>query len=305
MTVSASTVSSKSRTEIELGMLLMTLAMLVVPLMDVLAKWLSATIAPGQVAWGRFFFQTLLLLPIMLVTRRPIRTPQLRLHILRGALIAIATLLFFWAIKYLPVANAIAIFFIEPLLLTLLSALFLGETIGIRRLGAVVIGLVGALIVIRPNWQSFGWAAVLPLGTAFCFAGYLALTRHAAKEDAFTTQLWGGGFAAIILSLGLVAGSASGIDVLTFRLPALGIWSILLAVGAIAAISHVLIAAAFRKAPAGILAPFQYLEIISATAFGYIFFGDFPDILTWLGTAIIVGAGCYVFFRERQLSRQA
>lgn len=296
--------TSSTRTTSENGMLFMILAMLVVPGMDALAKLLTDTLSPGVIALGRFFFQTLLLLPLMLVLRRPLLTTRWRLHALRGALIALATLLIFWAFQYLPLANALAIFFVEPLLLTLLSALFLGEKVGVRRLTAVVVGLVGALIVIRPNWQAFGWATVLPLGTAFCFAGYLALTRHAAAaEDALTMQFWVGIFGALFMLAALVLGTLLEIRILAVTLPVLADWVLLVGVGVIATVSHVLIAVAFRRTSASLLAPFQYLEIVSATLLGYLLFGDFPDALTWLGTVVIIGAGLYVFFRERQLSR--
>ena len=143
-------------------MVLMLAAMLILPGIDAIAKWLSGSISSGQVAWSRFFFQTLLMLPLFLRTRGAIMTQALPLHALRGALIALATLLFFSALKYLPLADAISIFFVEPLILTLLSALFLGESVGWRRLAAVATGFAGALIVIRPSFSALGAPALLP-----------------------------------------------------------------------------------------------------------------------------------------------
>lgn len=298
--------ATPARTHVETGMLFMVVAMLVVPGMDALAKLLTDTLSPGLITLARFLFQTLLLLPLMLVLRRPLGTRRLGLHAVRGSLIALATLLIFWAFQYLPLANAIAIFFVEPLLLTLLSALFLHEKVGPRRLTAVAVGLVGALIVIRPNWQAFGWAAVLPLGTAVCFAGYLALTRHAAaEEEALSMQFWVGLCATLVLVVALAVGSLLDVSLLAVSMPVMADWPLLVGVGAFSTVSHVLIAVAFRRASASLLAPFQYLEIVSATLLGYLVFGDFPDALTWVGTVIIIGAGLYVFFRERQLSRTA
>lgn len=297
---------SRGSSNAQLGMVLMALTMLVVPCIDAMGKYLSATLAPGQITWGRFLFQTLVLAAIMLTTRRRLRSHQYNVHAARGLLLASAILLLFWALKYLPIANAIAIFFVEPLILTLLSVAFLGERIGPRRLAAVVVGLLGALIIIRPNWAAFGPAAVLPLGTAVCFAGYLALTRHAvAGEDPLAMQLWAGLFGALGLSVAIAVGAVTGASVLDPVWPRPSEWALLVALGTVAAVAHVVLAFAFRYAEAGLLAPFQYLEIISATILGYVVFDDFPDPITWLGTALIIAAGLYVFARERRLARLA
>ncbi len=285
---------------------LMTVTMLMVPGIDAIAKVLSDTMAPGQVAWGRFVFQTGVLLPLMLILRARIGTAQPGIHAARGLLLAGAILLLFWALKYLPIANAIAIFFVEPLILTLMSAAFLGERLGKRRLAAVALGLVGALVVIRPNWALYGWAAILPLGAAVCFAGYLTLTRHAAAaEHPLAMQLWAGLFAALGLSATILIGEVWALAVIDPSWPAVREWALLLGLGLLSAIGHVMLAFAFRFAEAGILAPFQYLEIISATLLGLILFGDFPDALTWLGTAMIVAAGLHVFVHERSRARAA
>jgi len=157
------------------------------------------------------------------------------------------------------------------------------------------------MIVIRPNWEAFGWAAILPLGTAICFAGYLTLTRHAAAaEEPLVMQLWAGLFAMIVLSITIMLGAGLEIPVIDPVWPAPREWALLVALGLLSAIGHVMLAFAFGYAPAGILAPFQYLEILSATLLGVILFGDFPDAITWLGTGLIVGAGLYVFLLERR-----
>ncbi|WP_217495444.1 DMT family transporter [Halofilum ochraceum] len=290
-----------ARSSAETGMALMAVAMLLVPGLDAIAKTLTATLAPAQIAWGRFLFQTLTILPVLWLSGRTIRTGRPLLHGARGFLLAGALLLIIWAFQYLPLANAIAIFFVEPLILTLLSAAFLGERIGARRLAAVAVGLVGALIVIRPNWAMFGWAAVLPLGAAVCFAGYLALTRHSGDgEHPLAMQLWAGLAATLGLTAIIGFGDGTGIGPIDPVLPAPHEWALLVGLGAFSATTHVTIAFAFRFAEAGILAPFQYLEIISATLLGLLFFGEFPDAMTWAGTALIVAAGLYVFIRERR-----
>lgn len=286
-------------------MTLMLVAMLILPGIDAIAKWLSDSISSGQVAWSRFFFQTLLMLPLFLRTRGAIVTRALPLHALRGALIALATLLFFTALRYLPLADAISIFFVEPLILTLLSALFLGESVGWRRLTAVVVGFVGALIIIRPSFGALGLPALLPLGTAVSFAVYLILTRKLAQHEyPERMQFYAGLFGGLVMTFALAAGGAADVAVLSFVWPDPWQWFLLAGLGVIATTGHLLVVHAFRRAPARLLAPFQYVEIIGATILGLVLFGDFPDAMTWVGVAVIVGSGMYVFHREATLARQ-
>ncbi|MCK5361707.1 MAG: DMT family transporter, partial [Gammaproteobacteria bacterium] len=223
----------------ELAMTLMLLAMLILPGIDAIAKWLSSSISSGQVAWSRFFFQTLLMLPLFLRTRGPILTPALPLHALRGALIALATLLFFSALKYIPLADAISIFFVEPLILTLLGALFLGESVGWRRLTAVAVGFAGSLVVIRPSFSALGLPALLPLGTALSFAVYLILTRKLAqREHPERMQFYAGVFGGIVMSVALAAGELADISVLSFVWPDRWQWMLLAGLGVIATSGH-------------------------------------------------------------------
>ena len=132
-----------SNTSTSKAMAMMIAAMLMLPGIDAIAKWLAGSISSGQVTWSRFFFQIILMSPLLLHTRGPWLTPSLLLHAARGSLIAFATLFFFSGLAYLPLADAIAIFFIEPLLVTLLSALFFGEAIHWRRISAIGLGFIG------------------------------------------------------------------------------------------------------------------------------------------------------------------
>lgn len=285
-------------------MLFMAAGVLMAPGVHAIAKSLGDALSAGQVAWARFIFQCLFLLPIVLVSHRgTLPTPSFA-HAVRGLLLAAATLLFFWALKYMPLADSAAIFFVEPLLLTLISATFLGEPIGWRRLLAVIIGFLGALIVIRPSFETVGYPALLPLMAALCFAIYLAITRRLAQaENALAMQFWVCLFSALVLSLAMLIGAGVSFDVLQPSWPTIQQWWLLGSLGAIALIAHMFAIKAFRLAPASILAPFQYFEIFGATILGVIVFGNFPDAVTGLGIAIIVGSGLYVFRREQVAAR--
>lgn len=283
---------------------MMIIAMLILPGIDAIAKWLSASIPSGQVTWSRFFFQILLMYPLFLRTQGKWLTSTMLLHAARGGLIAFATLLFFSGLKYLPIADAISIFFIEPLLVTLLSAVLLGESVGWRRLSAIAIGFVGALIIIRPAFETFGWPVLLPAGTALCFSFYIILTRTLVRsEHPVRLQFFTGVFGCLIMSVALVCGAFTDIGVLQSVWPEPSHWILLAGLGLIATVGHFLVVHAFRRAPVGVLAPFQYVEIVGATILGLLIFDDFPDLTTWLGVAIIAASGIYVFHRESKLSR--
>lgn len=307
-TAQAATVPSPAgaggRSSVETAMLMMAAGVSVIPGIDAIAKHLSSTLVPGQIAGTRFLFQLILLLPIILFTGQRLLSQHLLLNAIRGALIATATLLFFWGLKYLPLADAIAIFFVEPLVLTLISAVFLGEKVGWRRLSAIVVGFIGALLVIRPSFQTIGLPALLPLVAACCFAIYLALTRKVAQaEDVLTMQLWAGIFGGLTLLIALIVGEVATISVIDPTWPSAYEWVMLALLGVIGTVGHLLIVGAFSRASPSILAPFQYLEILGATLLGVLIFGEFPGLMTWLGISIIVASGLYVFHRERRLSR--
>lgn len=285
---------------------MMAVGVMMAPGVHAIAKGLGDTLSSGQIAFSRFFFQFLFLLPVVWIGFRGRIPPPTAIHALRGVLLGAAAVFFFWALTRMPLAESSAIFFVEPLILTLMSAYFLGERIGPRRIVAVIIGFVGALIVIRPNFQAVGAIALLPLLCALCIAIYLTITRSLAdREDARVMQLWVCLSAALTLLLALAVGSLWSVPVLEPVWATATQWWILIGLGAIATVSHMLAIYGIRRAPAGILAPFQYLEILGATILGIWFFGDVPDGPTFLGIIIIVGSGLYVFRKERMIDRQA
>jgi len=294
------------RASVEHGMLLMAAGALTAPGTHAIAKSLGGEISAGQLSATRYLFQVMFLLPVIWVAHGwRIPAPTFA-QAVRGVTVGSSGLFFFWALQYLPLATASAIFFVEPLILTALSAVFLGEPVGWRRLTAVTVGFVGALIVIRPSFAAVGYAALLPLLAALTFAIYLAITRRqTGRESALLAQFWACLFAAVALGLAVGAGDHGGAAVLAASWPAAKAWTLLAAMGAVSLLSHRLAINAFRSAaPASILAPFQYLEIFSAILLGVLLFDDLPDAATLLGTAIIIGSGLYVFRREQALARR-
>ena len=286
------------------GLILVTVAFLYAPLLDVFAKLLTETISPGMVGLGRFALASLFLIP--LVTMSGQWAPPRAGHWAAGVLLAGALLCFNTALQVMPIANAIAIFFVEPLLLTVLSALILKESIGWRRILAVLIGLAGAMVVIRPNWAAFGPAAALPLGTAIFFAFYMLITKvMVSAGKPLLLQFWTGVSATIVLCLATLIGTQAEISFLMLSPPTWTEAAYFLCMGVIAVGAHQMIVLALARVDASVVAPMQYLEIISATLLGWLIFADFPDAMTWLGTAIIILSGVYVFHRERRTGQTA
>ena len=291
---------SNSRShDINTGIAFMAIAMFMLPGIDAIAKPLSSSVPAGQVTWARFAFQTLILLPFMWSSLRHLAAKDVLPQAIRGLTLALATMFIFAAVQIMPIADAIAIFFVEPFILALISAVFLGETIGWRRYSAIFIGFIGALLVIQPSWALFGWTATLPLAAALSFAIYLALTRRQSQRyGAFALQFSAGLSGLIFMSVGLGVGQQIGFQPFDPVWASPSAWLWMMAVGVISLVGHLLITTAFQRVAASILAPLSYLEIIGATLFGWAFFNDFPRPLTWLGVAVIVTSGLYMIRRE-------
>jgi len=306
MTPSVKTGTEQTSTvSLSSGMALMMLAMLIVPGMDAVAKLVSVSMSAGQAAWARFFFQVVLLGPFFF-NRYSLQWDRIIwVHAARGTLIALSTLMFFIALKVMPLADAVAIFFVQPFIVTVLAAVILGETFGWQRMSAIILGFAGALLIIKPSYEAFGLAALLPVGTAILVAFYVILTRWlAATASPVSMQFGAGFFAMIAMSVALMLGYIHNIGVLAPSWPTATQWQLLALLGIIGTTAHILVVMAYARASVSVLAPFQYMEIVSATALGFILFDDFPDFETWVGIAIIIASGLFVFYRERTLARK-
>jgi len=285
----------------KVGMALMISMALLLPVMDAISKYLTDFISPGTIALFRFLIQAVLFM-IIIKMRGNLRFERENLPtlVLLGALICAVMLSLTLGLTVLPLATLVAIFFVEPLILVFFSIIFLGEKVGWRRITACIVGLLGALIIIRPNYATFGVYAVMPVITAICMAGYFTATKRLqGKMDGIAVQGWATVFGLGFLAISVLGSTAAGIQDLSFNRPTLSQWGWIALASCLGTVAYMLIAEAFKRAPASLLAPFQYVEIVAATIMGYLVFGDFPDAITWLGIAIILGSGLYVFYREQ------
>ncbi|WP_238529696.1 DMT family transporter [Pseudooceanicola batsensis] len=287
--------------DVRIGMAVMCLAMVFLPLGDAISKSLTVHATPFEVTVWRSVVQAAFLLPCALLLRRHLKGSVLSLgSFLSACLILVVTLSLITAFATMPIATAISIFFVEPLLLTLLAGPFLGEVPGWRRYAAVGVGLIGALVVIRPNFVTFGPVVLLPLLAALAYALNMIVMRKSTRtRSALSFQFGATLYAAGLALLAHQAMTWTGQEMAGLAaLPSWGPWA-LVGAGALAMVTFLMITFAFSKVEASLLAPFQYLEIVGATAVGYLVFSEFPDSMTLLGTAIILASGIYVFHRER------
>ena len=294
--------------DISFGLGLMVIAVLISPLIDIFAKLAITTIPSAEITAVRFVLQMLFILPVVLVrgTLFDLTWKKTGLHMLRGGLLVVTMLSFITTLKAMEVADAIAIFFVEPIILTILGSIFLKETIGWRRYTACAVGFFGALLVIQPSMQEVGWIALLPVVSAFGLAVFLLVTRLVAQnEDPWSMQFHAGVWGALFCGILLFFGNGTGSEIFDPVVPDMTAGLYLIGVGVTATISGVLGVYAYRAAPASVLAPLQYLEIVSATIFGWLVFGHLPDALKWLGIAIIISSGLYIIWRERRVNKTA
>ena len=292
--------SARRHSPLTSALLLLLPAVSILSGADGLAKHLAMTgFSILQIVWARYALQTLLTFPLALRRhgRGLLRPPEAAAQVGRSLLHATSTFLFFMAIARMPLADAIAIFFVYPFTVTALAPWLLGEKTGWRRWSAVVVGFCGALFIVKPSFGHVQPAALLVLGASVAFALYIVLTRRiATRTDAMMAIFIQGLVAAVLLSL---------VVALQWRPPALLDWALLISVGAISATGHYMIIRAYGHVGASLLAPFGYFEIVAATAIGFFAFGNFPDAWSWLGIAVIAASGIYISLRERRLARRA
>jgi len=263
--------------------------------MDGGAKYLALELPVVLVLWGRYFFHTVLTFGVYAARTRSLAFLKVRrpgLQFLRAASLFGATSFLYVAITRMQLADAAAIQFLAPVLVTALSGLVLGEHVGPRRWMAVVFGFIGVLLVARPGSGVLGWSALLPLGTAVGLAIYMTMTRIIrTKDDPAATTFYSTAVGALVLS---VMVPFFWHDLSAFQ------WSVMVAMGGAGALGHFFLVRAFFLAEASMLAPFTYAQVVAAIVWGFVFFGDVPSLWTLSGAVIVTASGLYVWSRERR-----
>ena len=277
------------------GILLMCItAVLMFPLLNATVKFLVSEFSVWQIVWARalfqFAFMVILFAPksgfiSLFRTVHPVRQG------LRSALQLLAMVFYFSALEEISLPTATAIGFTAPLMVVGFSVPLLGESVGLRRWGAVIIGFVGALIIIRPGSDMTDWATLYVFAGAICYALYQALTRRVSEgDDPPVTAVY-----TVVLAL---IGS-SIIAPFDMAMPSSSNqWLAFIGLGVAGALGHFFLIRAYSMAQASIISPFDYGQLIGATILGYLIWGDFPDLWTWVGAIILVLSGFYVARRE-------
>ena len=280
--------------EVLRGILFMCVAAtFVFPLINLCAKYLTADYAVLQIVWARYtghFVYTLLIFGPSR-GRRLFQTKHLGLQLARSAILPGSSVAYFMALRHISLPMAAAINFTTPIVVTLLAIPLLNEQVGWRRWFAIFIGFAGVLIVIRPGLGAVHPSALLVLVTVACFALYQILTRKVARDDAPETSVTYSALGGCVLSSISVP--------LVWQTPqSLLPIALFLAIGLVGAGGHFLLTKAFEHAPASVVSPLAYLQLIGAALFGYWVFGDIADRWVWIGATLIVTSGLYITYRE-------
>lgn len=260
--------------------------------MDAIIKWMSSTYGAMELVLFRSLFGLLPIIPMVILaggisilsTRRPL------LQAFRSILSTVTTFLFFLSLRYLPLGEAVALVFASPIFITMLAGPVLGEKVGPRRWGAVAVGFIGVLVILRPGTAVFSPYALLPVSAALTFSLTMLLGRKLALSDNSTSIVF-------YTSIGGVLASALFVST-DWVTPPIEHVPWLFLIGILGGVGQLLIVQAFRHAEASMLAPFEYTTIIWAILFGFLFWSELPDQWTLLGVAIVITAGLYIARRE-------
>lgn len=276
------------------GILWMLATMFCFITLDTIMKHLLESYSLVQVTWGRFFFATLVAamacgprIGSLAVSRVP------KLQLARSVILMTTTGLFNAGIRTTPLATGTTIMFLSPILVTLLAVPLLGERADLKRWIGITIGFAGALVVVRP-WQSemggLGFGVLFFLLSALCNASYQLITRRVRNDDPLTSLLYTAAAGALV---------TSAIVPWFWQWPTPFDWLLFIGAGAMGGLGHLCLIRAFHRAPASVVAPFTYSSLIWATLFGFTIWGDWPDLWTWTGAALIIGSGLFIFHSER------
>lgn len=277
------------------GILLIIAAFVTFSMLDTTAKYLVQHYPPAQVVWVRYAGH-LVIAAVIFLPRHGLgllQSQRLGLQVVRSLLLFGATCANFAALQYLQLAETASIFFSTPLMVAVLAVPLLGEHIGPRRWSAILIGFVGVMIVVRPGLGLVHWAISLSLLAALCAGLYQIATRKLAGTDRVATTQF---YTALIGALAITP-----LVPFVWEMPNLYDALLMVCLGALGGFGHWMLILAHRLAPAPILAPFNYIQLLPMVILGYLVFGDLPDVWTLLGAGVVLSSGLYLFYRERKI----
>ncbi len=281
---------------IGIGLMCMTVA--VFACLDTTAKYLGTMMDPLQVAWARYTSAFILTLfvsnpvtqPGLMKSKRPL------LQVIRASLLVASTVLNFFALRWLQLDEALSIIFTFPFIVAIASGPILGEWLGWRRWTAICVGFGGVLLITRPGLGSFNPGAVLSMASVICYGLYAVLTRVASRSDSNQTSLF----------YNNVVGALAMLPVIPFVWQTPANWTIALLMvgtGALGSAGHFFLISGHKLAPASVLSPFIYTQLIWVVILGYLVFDHVPNKLTAVGAAVVIGSGLYLLYRERYLGK--
>ena len=277
------------------GIVLILLATCCFGCLDTISKYLVAYYPASALVWLRYVLQTLVMAAIFFprMGLRLVRTSSPALQLLRGLTLVVSSVVFVIALRYMPIAAVASIVFLAPIIVAVAGGPLLGERVGPRTWLALAGGFTGVLLIIRPGGSAFTWWAFLPLGCAFLFAGYQILTRKLAAHDDPITTLFIPGVVAVFVVPLLFPGTVTGLPEVPLHL------AMLAGIGILGAVGHFLLIRAHAHAPATLLAPFGYGQVVVILILGFAVFGELPDGLALTGIALIVGSGLMLVLSSR------
>jgi drug/metabolite transporter (DMT)-like permease len=296
-TFSANEIAQQRRNRL-IGIGLMCCAVGLFAVLDTTAKYLSAEMAILQIAWARYTGAFVLTLFVSNPITQPdlLRTGNLKLQILRAVLLVASTVLNFMALRYMQLDEVLSIIFTFPFVVAIAAGPLLGEWIGWRRWSAICFGFAGVLVITRPGFGAVHPAALFSLAATICYGIYAVLTRIVSRVDSNQTSLFYNNFIGALLVL----------PVIPFVWQAPADWTVallLVATGILGSLGHFCLIAGHRLAPASVLSPFIYTQLIWVVILGYVVFDHVPNGWTIAGAAMVIGSGLYLLYRERQVGR--
>jgi drug/metabolite transporter (DMT)-like permease len=275
------------------GIGIVSLTYLIFSVLDGSAKWLVQSLPVVMVVWLRFLIHVIVAGAVLLPMKglAIVKTNHLRWHLLRAVMFVAMTGMNFWALQYLQLTVTSSIFFSTPIIIALLSAQLLGEKLDPRRLAAILAGFAGVLVIVHPWSADFHPAMLLAVLNAVVYAVFMMMTRHLAAYDSPETIQFLPAIGATVMLTPFAIAAWEAPDTWVE-------WTLACLLGVFGGFGHYLLALAHRYAPSSVIAPFVYQQVIYMALFGYLVFGDVPGAAVWIGAAIVIASGLYLFSRE-------